>query len=509
MAPDTNVLLHGRRLAQLPWTELGSEDVTILIMGPVNREIDKYKLKGGRIGKRAKAVYTEIREALELPARTKILREASPRVIMTVVPGTGVKGALHDCLDLTVADHQLVNHCLAQGAQGVPVRLLTNDTGAFVDAEEAGLGAILIKDHWMLEPEPDETAKKVKQLEGDLERLKAQEPKIVAEMRSPGGDSILRYCGALRYYPQLLNHQIIHIMEWVDAFCPPATEFGSVTEAQEIARIREAHKNNPLAYMQTLFAVAGGTNFQGFEPASEEAIEIYRRQTYPKWREAVRKALEEMQSTLNACRARPTFELAISNIGVKPADGVLIAMTARGSFTIGRFPIEEDGGADLACNALPQPPQPPRGGFVAKGGLAQLAAAFSASPRSRPANLDHVLAELAPIYGLQRQVDPSGFDWTPKRGKNATVVEAFRSKWRHQGEDLRERFFIETEQASGILKGAIDLKISAHNLSDPLTFTYPIEIEIEEGDTMAAASNLVDDLAKKRPETGYSPSGKH
>jgi hypothetical protein len=52
--PDTNVLIHGKSLADIPWTELGRAKIEILFVPPTIRELDKLKNQTGRPNKIAR-----------------------------------------------------------------------------------------------------------------------------------------------------------------------------------------------------------------------------------------------------------------------------------------------------------------------------------------------------------------------------------------------------------------------------------------------------------------------
>lgn len=487
--PDTNVLLHARKLGSLPWGDIEVDDVEIILVGPTLREIDKHKTRSGRVGKRAREVSAEIRDILKMPGRTRVLREASPRVTVTVVPGIGLHQALHDSLDLDHPDHALVNHGLALVQAGRPARLLTNDTLASLVAEEVGLPVTLLPDSWLLEAEADETEKRLKRALGEIEELKRQEPQIRAGFVSGDEEPIDRLKVEIKRYPALEYHEIETLVERAQSLCPAATSFGPTTAEEALEEEKQRRRSGPFSKYATM-PVLPSMLKKVFQPASAQAIAKYQTEAYPDWLADVRKSLETMHERLFRSIEWPSFTLALRNDGTRPAEGALVEVSARGSFLL-RRPSPPPEGAPAPRPWLPAPPKPPRGGLFERSPFNQLHD-LSASMKwiDDPIRAGDVLAGLAPP-------DPTKWIWRPKRGEVASSITAKCSQWRHQSSMPPSVILVESHHSEGNMRGAVDLKIYAHNVSKPVAMTLPVEICIVGGDTLRLANALIDDLPKQ------------
>ena len=127
---DTNLFLQCRPLEQLDWTVLGDfAEVRLIVSRPVQREIDHLKNKGSdRPANRARAASAMFRE-MRLEGQ-KVVREAGPRVVLSVERQHAPAPSLEDQLDYQERDDQLVGtlHEFVRRREGTDARLLTHDT---------------------------------------------------------------------------------------------------------------------------------------------------------------------------------------------------------------------------------------------------------------------------------------------------------------------------------------------------------------------------------------------
>jgi len=490
---DANILLHGRKVVDIPWAEIETEEVRVIIVGPTLREVEKFKTKPGRVGKRARDVSSELREMLKLPGRSKIVREAKPRVSMTVVPGIGVKSPLHPSLDLANPDQALVNHGLALVEEGVCVQLLTDDTLASLIAEEAGLPAILVPDHWMLGAEPDETEKKLKRAEAEIIELKKQEPRLSVTLLDADGGPLPPIVATIRRYPLLSPEEIDELIGLAKSTCPPSEDFGPRTAEEATAEEERRRTENPLHVGSVIASVANiGVLRRVFEPAGDEEIEAYRNEAYPAWLKRLRGELGKLARSLDACVAWPVFKLVLANEGTRPADGALVEVIAHGRIRIGRVaPPKED---EAFSWSFPAPPEPPRGGILKQKRFGNImGAAHVASFMSEPR------VPALPLQRLLAPLDPTKFSWSPKLGEMSTRVAGQCSTWRHQSDARTVRLFVDTLADIGAVDGAIEVRISANNLSKVATVRHRVDIAVETGDTYGVARTLIGDLGRHPP----------
>ncbi|WDF71340.1 PIN domain-containing protein [Novosphingobium sp. KACC 22771] len=496
VVPDTNVLLHARKLASLGWDHLGESEVAIIIVGPVITEIDKHKMKPGRLGRRAREVSADIRETIRLPERTKVLRDKGPRVTMQIVAGVALHERLHPSLDLNNMDHQIANHCLALAKDGQEVRLLTNDTIASLIAEEVGIPAMILPEDWLLAPEADEAEKKLKQANAEIAMLRSQEPRMTVEVLGADGKPMTRLVAKIRRYPALPAYQVQDLADYAGRICPPIEDFGPKTFAEAIAEEEKAYTDKRLSALMRLGRASTLAMEAVFNPVTEDKIQFYRTVTYPKWLAQLREALETIHHHFNRTQGWPTLELVTANSGTRPAEGVLIEARVRGALRLRRvLPEKEQSDGSARPRPLPSPPAAPRGAIVRRDRFRHLMSIMAPPPAA-------FLRE-PPVFEqlLPRNIvpDPTLLCWKPARGKAASMVRGECTIWRHHGEARRESLFVEAVCESGKAQGAIDLTISAHNLSERLEQTLPVDLEVETDDTAGFARALIDDFSKLEP----------
>jgi predicted ribonuclease YlaK len=182
--PDTNVFIQCKRLHEVDWSAFSEwEQIQIVITRPVQAEIDSFKGRGNsRVSQRSRVISAQIRELLELESSvgSLTLRE-KPLVNLVLRHDLKRLESLADELDYNERDDQLVGTAAAfkQQYPDFEVRLLTNDTGPMASARLVGLAYQVVPDNWVLQPEPDESDKKAKQLQAELEKYKQSEPRFI------------------------------------------------------------------------------------------------------------------------------------------------------------------------------------------------------------------------------------------------------------------------------------------------------------------------------------------
>src|SRR6267143_226302 len=77
--PDTNTLLHFKRLREIPWSSvLNMAQPTIALVSVVLKELDQKKTKPGSLGKRATRAIQEIDELFDQADNSLPVRLLSP-----------------------------------------------------------------------------------------------------------------------------------------------------------------------------------------------------------------------------------------------------------------------------------------------------------------------------------------------------------------------------------------------------------------------------------------------
>lgn len=108
---DANVLVHGKSLHDLPWSELGRGAIEVLFVPPVIRELDKLKNQTGRPNKIARQLSSDIRVLLGVAGRCTEVRKARP-VVTKRVEIRSINSSMHPALKLDHADQALINYAL-------------------------------------------------------------------------------------------------------------------------------------------------------------------------------------------------------------------------------------------------------------------------------------------------------------------------------------------------------------------------------------------------------------
>lgn len=181
---DTNVMLHCKPLAELPWAQLGAGRVDVLLVDPVLAELDAWKSRGNDArAKRARSLLPLLRQLLDAQDLTIDLAEHSDQVRLRMPSGAQQAPVAND------ADGAIVSAAEHAAVDGSTVLLLTRDIVMALRARRRGVSYRLVPPEdadWNAKPEPvdadhAETARKLKEYE-------RQRPELRAIARGVGSD---------------------------------------------------------------------------------------------------------------------------------------------------------------------------------------------------------------------------------------------------------------------------------------------------------------------------------
>lgn len=487
--PDANVIIHGKSLVDLPWTELGHAHIEVVFVPPMIRELDKLKTQTGRQNKIARQLSSEIRTLITAPGRRAEVRMASPKVFKRVELKP-VTDAVSPTLRLEHADQALINYALWLRQAGADVLLLTDDTICGTTAQEVGLPVHFLPEHWLRPPEPDESAKDNARLRAEVQRLSSAEPKIELSFRDEAGTVVSELKAILLRWPPLENHQVEGLMLEVERLCPRAVSFEPPKPRATDSLVGR------LAAIERMSLISGFSARSVYEPATVEEIEQYKTIDYPSWLREVREALEKLHHRLDARTVWPDVVAVAENVGTRPAAEALLAIQARGAFEL----LNDEGADDddegqsakapTAPLGLPLPPAPPRGRTKIVDPLAVYRGLHTddfAAARYFPLTLQH----LSP----PKSRDSDAFYWRVGRRDWTTLMELECASWRHGQAGLEFPLRVrpvEQEKTNGL----IEFSLHAHNICEPKQIGLPVRIEIEDGQTFAQAKVLVELLGK-------------
>ena len=182
---DTQMIFEARPLEQLPWHEMSSEAILLLVTTQVMTEVDGKK-RDGRLGQRARAFNRLIEPNVESGTPTTIL-SGPPRVDLAFVSNDRVDWAALDDLEDDNGDDRMIAQALsARIDRPLVIEVLSFDARPRAAARRHGLAAIRPNESWLLQTEPSPAAKRVAELEQRIAVLSATQPQPRVTMRIVG-----------------------------------------------------------------------------------------------------------------------------------------------------------------------------------------------------------------------------------------------------------------------------------------------------------------------------------
>lgn len=406
--PDTNVLIQGRSLRELPWAELGRDVVEVVICGPVIRELDRLKNRGDRAGRVARAMSTTVRELMAKPDNADVLRETDPRVVRRLLLGSSAREPVRSGLDLTHDDQAIINQALAQMDAGDNVVFLTDDNFAAMTAQEFGLPTFVLPAHWLKEPEAEDAAKEIARRNAEIARLKAAAPVPQLQFVDEKGMSIERLEATMKRYLPLPEADIERLVARV-AEAAPLAEVILRADERGSSSFSTPHARD---LADIVLTGSGGPRI----PVTKADIDKYATDHWD-WLGAVRAKISGFHAEWNRRRAWPRARLSVSNGGSRPAADVLVEVEASGSFQVSGVKEDDRTGSQTPGErmvlTLPLPPDSPR----ARHPMEIYRSELLHGDRMPPRFMD-------PFSGLNRQRDNDVFYW--RRGRT-TRSTCFRS----------------------------------------------------------------------------------
>ena len=344
---DTNLFIQCRGLYELDWSEWEDfSEVHLIVCLPVQREIDKQKIRGNnRVGRRARDTYSSLFRAIATGEKEyELIKEVQPQVKLFLESPSRPDPELASSLDYGRPDDEIIG-CLHRFAKDHPdfdVRLLTHDTGPMMTARGLGLSVAPIRNEWVLPPENNDEEREIARLRQEAVQLKKAEPQFDIKCVDGEGADIDVLEVVHRIYGPLSEDDISHCMNLLEQMRPIETEF---------------NRRDPMPIALSVTRVFGQQWY--FEPASEEAIRNYRDHQYPEWIDDCREWLINVHETLQREEGFPFFRFEVTNVGARPGKDALVVIRAKGGFKICPPQFEEDQPEETEKTEL-HVPTPPR-----------------------------------------------------------------------------------------------------------------------------------------------------
>lgn len=483
--PDTNVLIHGKALTELPWGEFKRPVVEVVLVPPTIRELDKLKNQSGRPNRIARQISSELRknqgpDPVPLTVKGKNV-EVTKRIVTEAV-----HKPLHPTLSLNHADQALINYGLHLQAQGHDIILLTDDYICSVTAKEAGLPAKLLPDEWRRDPEEDERAKEIAKLKAENSRLKAAEPQVSLQWCDEGGKPLTRLEISQAYWPALTSDQIEQLMGEIDGLCPCATSFEPQSDKtlRQFSAVADALKRATIVRREQ------------WNSPSEQDINRYKLIDHPQWRENMRAILEGIHEQLDARSRRPVVEIRATNDGTRPATDVLLSFVVKGDLSVrNNVSAGEEAAVESSAFLLPLPPEPPRGTMESLPHWSfQVLETYKEPKLPEPDVLfrkpDRAVGRL-----------PDAFYWRESKTDWRKRQDVECHAWRHGQEPQRFAISLSPDERRNS-SGAVKVTAHAANLSIPIVARLPVAFTFYAEETFEEVNAMVVLLAKYARQNG-------
>lgn len=436
VAPDSNFFLHCRQPEELDWSQVTTADEVVLIpMRTVQREIDNLKGQGNlRRAARARKVAALFGNLVSMDDM-HVYREANPRVVMRRAPRLDPARGKPAGFDADNADDRIVEEVMATASTlGVPVSLITRDSGPRQTAHDFGLPFHRTPDTWLLEPEPDPQARELADLKRRMDRMEGDGPKIALRAIQNGAEV------------EILRGTVDNPADVSDDFLDRMTRL--VTERRPLA--------NP--FENRVVTVMVHSEWDKYRAA------------YKAWLDDVRNRIASLAISLNATAAPVSFSLHLDNDGVEPADQLKVLIEAEGPIRLMRLKtrdtwIRREG---RMFNEPPTRPDHPFANILIGSLVGPLRADIHDTPddgREQTGTLTWVFA--------QPSIASAGCT-----GETAEL--------RHGLDGVS--FDVHAVPAPGALdrvEGAIFIRVSARNITETFTKRLPVRIERQSNDVHA------------------------
>jgi hypothetical protein len=476
LLPDTNVFIETKDLQQLPWDELATDEITLLVCAAVRKEIDGHKTnERNRVRKRALEWNPEFKKLLRPGAPPLVLRENLPRVTLAMAPPSS-GGPAHSSLDLQDPDDQLVDATIKYRDSHLSedVRLFTDDTGPIGKAYEIGLALIELPADWRRDPGQSEEQKQIDALTRKVKLLEENCPKPSIRFLDEWGKEIKAVQLKVRRYRSLRSDEVEALVNELKGQDPPPT--ADQLKSQEPTLIHQ------------LFSRAY------WRPPSDQSISKFLNEEYPAWLEQIRQLLFQLGTDLGIESSISSFRISLTNIGARPAESVKLTVKTGGHFLLLKDGVQP---ASLFREPkLPTRPTPPEGTLV--------------DPMMEALEWASSMQQVGGLTSLD-QLDPTSFARTlspldrRERQKNAWYLEKEQSKtsftqekvftcdeWRHQEDPFEEALSLKFDysQSTGS-NNIVTVILYANNMPEPVKEILKVEATIEHHDVAEYARKLL------------------
>jgi len=173
---DTNIILEGRPLAELPWQEIDADGPILALVTPTAiKEIDSKK-QDGRIGKRARE-FNRLIASVAAGGPPVVIRESAPHVELALSRAVRIPWDQHDDLDPDDGDSCIVAEVLhAKDMSAAGKLIVSHDIKPIAFASNYDVPTLHVSESWLRQPEPHPKDREVQKLKHQLTQYQVAEP---------------------------------------------------------------------------------------------------------------------------------------------------------------------------------------------------------------------------------------------------------------------------------------------------------------------------------------------
>ncbi|MEQ1593717.1 MAG: hypothetical protein ABL985_01320 [Casimicrobium sp.] len=180
---DANVVLEGRPVGVLPWSEIDKDGPILVMLTPrVLSEIDSKK-NDKRLGLRARQFNRLIAPWLSTQTPIKVDIADGPDVFLAIATCDKIKWDAYDDLDRSESDDRVVAEVLA--ATGIPDQeklFISQDINPLSKAMRHGLRIYRLDDRWLPDPLPTPESTEISRLKEQVDQYRKSEPEFFCEL---------------------------------------------------------------------------------------------------------------------------------------------------------------------------------------------------------------------------------------------------------------------------------------------------------------------------------------
>ncbi|MCK5930760.1 MAG: hypothetical protein KAG89_01175 [Fulvimarina manganoxydans] len=175
---DANIVLEGKPVAELPWTEIVTVGlIRVLIVPKAMEEIDAKK-RDGRLGPHARAFNRLIAPSV-IDGKPIVLRDADPRVELQMATCSRIPWNDYDELDPDDGDSRIVAEALnVRNVASQNRILISHDIKPLAYARGRDLPVHQASDDWLRGPEPSPKDKEIQRLKQQVAEYRKDEPTL-------------------------------------------------------------------------------------------------------------------------------------------------------------------------------------------------------------------------------------------------------------------------------------------------------------------------------------------